>query len=121
MATDDVRFFVSPEEFRKWLEEHHNSRQQLWVGFHREKSGRPGITWPEAVDEALSFGWIDGKRKSIDDADYKDSLHTAQTGQHLEQRQHQAGPGTHRTIFDAAGRPQGLSGQKREQVGHLLI
>src|SRR5215831_5213156 len=71
MATDDVRFFVSPEEFRKWLEEHHNSRQQLWVGFRRTKSGRPSITWPEAVDEALSFGWIDGNRKSIDDADYK--------------------------------------------------
>jgi len=71
MDSDDLHFFVSPGEFRKWLEEHHDSRQQLWVGFHREKSGRPGITWPEAVDEALSFGWIDGKRKSIDDADYK--------------------------------------------------
>jgi len=71
MDSDDLHFFVSPGEFRKWLEEHHDSRQQLWVGFHREKSGRPGITWPEAVDEALSFGWIDGNRKSIDDADYK--------------------------------------------------
>ena len=71
MDTDDVRFFVSPEEFRKWLEEHHDSRQQLWVGFHRTRSGRPSITWPEAVDEALSFGWIDGNRKSIDGADYK--------------------------------------------------
>lgn len=71
MDRDDVQFFVSPEEFRKWLEEHHDSRQQLWVGFHRTKSGRPSITWSEAVDEALTFGWIDGNRKSIDEGDYK--------------------------------------------------
>ena len=71
MDSDDVHFFVSPEEFRKWLEQHHDSRRQLWVGFHRTRSGYPSITWPEAVDEALSFGWIDGIRKSIDDADYK--------------------------------------------------
>src|SRR5262245_11152567 len=71
MDRDDVLFFVSPGEFRDWLEEHHESEHELWVGFHRTKSGHPSITWPEAVDEALSFGWIDGNRKSIDDADYK--------------------------------------------------
>jgi len=71
MDLEDVHFFITPEEFRNWLEEHHDSRQQLWVGFHKTKSGRPSITWPEAVDEALSFGWIDGNRKSIDDGDYK--------------------------------------------------
>ena len=71
MDRDDVHFFVSPDEFRKWLEEHHDSRHQLWVGFQRTKSRRPSITWPEAVDEALSFGWIDGNRKSIDEAAYK--------------------------------------------------
>ncbi|HKA11210.1 MAG TPA: YdeI/OmpD-associated family protein [Candidatus Dormibacteraeota bacterium] len=70
MDSDDVHFFVSPEEFREWLEQHHDSRRQLWVGFHKTRSGYPSITWPEAVDEALCFGWIDGIRKSIDDADY---------------------------------------------------
>ena len=66
----DITFFQSPSEFRTWLEEHHNSSSELWVGFHKKSSGKPSITWPEAVDEALCFGWIDGVRKSIDESSY---------------------------------------------------
>ena len=64
------RFFASPQDFRAWLEEHHDTAAELWVGFHRKGSGRPSITWPEAVDEALCFGWIDGVRKRIDETRY---------------------------------------------------
>ncbi len=63
-------FFARLAEFRGWLNKYHANEKQLWVGFHRKASGRPSITWPESVDEALCVGWIDGLRKSIDDASY---------------------------------------------------
>lgn len=66
-----VRFFPTPSHFRKWLEENHASTTELWVGFHRKDSGRRSITWPESVDEALCFGWIDGLRKRVDAESYK--------------------------------------------------
>jgi uncharacterized protein YdeI (YjbR/CyaY-like superfamily) len=63
-------FFATPSEFRAWLEKHHDTTQELWVGFYKTNSGKPSITWPEAVDEMLCFGWIDGVRKGIDDVSY---------------------------------------------------
>ena len=63
-------FFATPSDFRGWLERHHASAAELWVGFHKKSSGRPSITWPESVDEALCFGWIDGIRKSLDADSY---------------------------------------------------
>jgi uncharacterized protein YdeI (YjbR/CyaY-like superfamily) len=63
-------FFASPDELRAWLERHHDSVSELLVGFHRKGSGKPSITWPESVDQALCFGWIDGVRRRIDDASY---------------------------------------------------
>jgi uncharacterized protein YdeI (YjbR/CyaY-like superfamily) len=66
-----IKFFKTPADFRKWLEAHHASVPELWVGFYKKDSGKPSITWPQSVDEALRFGWIDGIRKSIDDLSYK--------------------------------------------------
>lgn len=63
-------FFATPAEFRAWFEAHHASAKELLVGFHKRGSGEPSITWPESVDEALCFGWIDGVRKSIDEDAY---------------------------------------------------
>jgi len=63
-------FFATSEEFRAWLEQHHDTATELWVGLYKKRSGRPSITWPEAVDEALCFGWIDSVRQSIDDESY---------------------------------------------------
>ena len=63
-------FFTTPSEFRRWLEDHHDSATELWVGFYKKSSGRRSITWPEAVDEALCFGWIDSVRKGIDEVSY---------------------------------------------------
>lgn len=63
-------FFVSPSDWRAWLEQHHDQFQELWVGFYKRESGKPSITWPEAVDGALCFGWIDGVRKSVDESSY---------------------------------------------------
>ena len=64
------RFFKSPSAFRKWLAANHAKAKELWVGFHKKDSGKPSITWPESVDEALCFGWIDGVRKRIDAESY---------------------------------------------------
>jgi uncharacterized protein YdeI (YjbR/CyaY-like superfamily) len=63
-------FFATPEDFRAWLKEHHENETELLVGFHKKGSGRPSITWPESVDQALCFGWIDGVRRSIDGERY---------------------------------------------------
>jgi uncharacterized protein YdeI (YjbR/CyaY-like superfamily) len=63
-------FFATPEDFRAWLQEHHATAAELLVGFHKKGSGRPSITWPESVDQALCFGWIDGVRRRIDDERY---------------------------------------------------
>lgn len=69
-ATVNPKFFQSPSAFRKWLAANHAKAQELWVGFHKKGSGKPSITWPDSVDEALCFGWIDGIRKSIDAESY---------------------------------------------------
>ena len=63
-------FFATPGHFRRWLLRHHDSERELWVGFYKTGSGRPSITWPESVDEALCFGWIDGVRKTLDAESY---------------------------------------------------
>lgn len=63
-------FFAAPAEFRAWLAAHHDTAQDFWVGLHKKGSGRPSITWPEAVDEALCVGWIDGLRKGVDAQSY---------------------------------------------------
>ncbi|MDQ6860908.1 MAG: YdeI/OmpD-associated family protein [Verrucomicrobiota bacterium] len=64
-------FFASPAEFRAWLQKNAESATELWVGFHRKATGRPSMTWPESVDEALCVGWIDGLRKTVDESSYK--------------------------------------------------
>ena len=64
-------FFPTPSAWRAWLQKHHAGAGELWIGFYKRGSGRPSITWPEAVDGALCFGWIDGIRKSIDEVSYK--------------------------------------------------
>lgn len=66
-----VLFFKAPSEFRKWLEHNHEQTTELWVGFHKRSTGKPSLTWPESVDQALCFGWIDGIRKRIDESSYK--------------------------------------------------
>jgi uncharacterized protein YdeI (YjbR/CyaY-like superfamily) len=63
-------FFATPAEFRAWLEQHHDSQTELLVGYYKKASGRPSITWPESVDQALCFGWIDGVRRSLGDEAY---------------------------------------------------
>jgi uncharacterized protein YdeI (YjbR/CyaY-like superfamily) len=66
----EPRFFATSDEFRAWLEEHHADEREVYVGFYKKATGRPSLTWTEAVREALCFGWIDGVRRSIDAESY---------------------------------------------------
>ena len=66
----DALYFRDRAEWEAWLEEHHASATEVLVGFHKKRSGMPSITWPEAVDVALCFGWIDGVRRGVDEQRY---------------------------------------------------
>jgi uncharacterized protein YdeI (YjbR/CyaY-like superfamily) len=65
------KFFRTPADFETWLEKNHATAIELWVGFYTKDSGKPSITWPESVDQALCFGWIDGIRKRVDEISYQ--------------------------------------------------
>ncbi|HEX7331623.1 MAG TPA: YdeI/OmpD-associated family protein [Pyrinomonadaceae bacterium] len=64
------KFFSSPAQFRQWLEQNHDRESELLVGFHKKSSGKKSVTYAEALDEALCFGWIDGVRKNLDETSY---------------------------------------------------
>jgi uncharacterized protein YdeI (YjbR/CyaY-like superfamily) len=63
----DAIYFESPEQFRAWLEEHHATATEVWVGYWKKHTGKDSLTWSQAVDEALCFGWIDGVLRRVDD------------------------------------------------------
>jgi uncharacterized protein YdeI (YjbR/CyaY-like superfamily) len=63
----EATFFSTPAAFRAWLEKHHETESEIWVGYYKKATGKPSMTWSEAVDEALCFGWIDGKLQRIDE------------------------------------------------------
>ncbi|MEO8287765.1 MAG: YdeI/OmpD-associated family protein [Chloroflexota bacterium] len=67
-------FFATPAELRSWLEENHDKERELLVGLYKKGTGKPSITWPEVVDQALCFGWIDGIRKGIDEESYTNRI-----------------------------------------------
>ena len=64
-------FFAKQSDFRSWLKKNHKKETELIVGFYKVGCGKPSITWPQSVDEALCFGWIDGVRTSIDKDSYQ--------------------------------------------------
>jgi uncharacterized protein YdeI (YjbR/CyaY-like superfamily) len=70
VATDKLRFLRTSVGLRRWLEKNHDKTQELWIGFNRKDSAKGGITYPEALDEALCYGWIDGIRKKLDDTSF---------------------------------------------------
>ena len=67
----NARFFRSASDFRRWLQANGRSAVELWVGFYKVDSGKGGIPYAEALDEALCFGWIDGVRKRVDAISYQ--------------------------------------------------
>jgi uncharacterized protein YdeI (YjbR/CyaY-like superfamily) len=70
LQPSNVHYFPTPDDFRAWLDAHHATAAELWVGYYRKGSGRTNLTWQESVDQALCYGWIDGIRQRIDDLSY---------------------------------------------------
>ena len=70
MAAQEPTYFENEADFRRWLEREHATAAELVVGFHKKSTGLPSIDWPQARDQALCFGWIDGVRKSLGDSAY---------------------------------------------------
>ena len=71
MPEQEATFLGTPADWRDWLEAQAADATELWVGFFRHGAEEGGITWPEAVDQARCFGWIDGRQQSIDDRSYR--------------------------------------------------
>src|SRR4029453_10001766 len=69
-APSGIKYFPSAEAFASWLEKNHDRVRELFVGFYKKGSGRQGLTYREALDLALAYGWIDGVRRRVDDASY---------------------------------------------------
>jgi uncharacterized protein YdeI (YjbR/CyaY-like superfamily) len=67
LVPHDVRFFATGSDLRDWFDANHATVDELWLGYYKVISGRPSVTWSEAVDEALCVGWIDGQVKRMDD------------------------------------------------------
>ncbi len=70
MEPKKIKYFKTPSDLRKWYKVNHKKSQELWLGFYKKNAGKPSVTYPESVDEALCFGWIDGIRKSINNESY---------------------------------------------------
>lgn len=85
MAQEPV-FFETPEAFRAWLSENHDSVEVQWVGFWKKATGKASITWPESVEQALCYGWIDGLRRSIDDEAYMIRFTPRRPGSHWSRK-----------------------------------
>lgn len=75
-------FFRSPSAFRTWLKKHHATQTELWIGYYKKSSGRPGMVYKDALDQALCFGWIDGLVKSIDGERYMQRWTPRKSGSH---------------------------------------
>lgn len=65
-----IKSFATPAEFEKWLAKNHDRETELWIKMHKKSSGLPSITWAQAVDVVLCWGWIDGLRKSFDEQSF---------------------------------------------------
>jgi hypothetical protein len=107
-------FFPTPADFRAWLEQNHSTEKELIVGFYRKASGKPSITWSEAVDQALCFGWIDGVRHSRDHESYTNRFTPRRPGSNwsavnIRKVEQLAGAGLNRRAGGAVpGAPRGV-------------
>lgn len=78
----DLSYFPTPAHLRKWFEKNHARESELLLGYYKKDSGKPSVTWPESVDEALCFGWIDGIRRSVDAERYSIRFTPRKKGSH---------------------------------------
>ena len=111
------RFFATPAR----LQAHHATQAELVVGFYKKGTGKPSVTWPESVDEALCFGWIDGVRRTRARGRLQHPLHAAKAYQHLERRQCRTPRRAREARKDDAGRSARLRGSCARADGCVLV
>lgn len=79
-------FYTSaPAKWRAWLKKHHKTEQEIWLVFYRKETGKPRVSYNDAVDEALCFGWIDSTVKSIDNESFAQRFSPRKPGSNLSQ------------------------------------
>ncbi len=111
------RFFKTPQAFRTWLRKNHDKREELLVGFYKLDSGKPSMTWPESVDQALCFGWIDGIRRRIDDEAYSIRFTPRKAKSHWSKVNLEKSP---RLIAAGLMEPAGLAAWKRRDGSNTV-
>jgi hypothetical protein len=114
-------FFADPKAFRQWLRENHRTAEDLVVGFYKRDSGKPSITRPESVDQALCFGWIDGIRRRIDDESYSIRFTPRRPQSVWSTVNIKRCGGTRKAGPDAGRRESGLCEAQRRKVTHLFV
>jgi uncharacterized protein YdeI (YjbR/CyaY-like superfamily) len=82
MEPTSIVHFKTPAGLRRWLSRHHARKDELWVGFYKKGTGKKGVTYPEALDQALCFGWIDGLKKGVDAERYTIRFTPRRKGSH---------------------------------------
>ncbi len=85
MKPENIRFFESVAEFRNWLEVNHDKAAAQWIGFWKKGAGKRGMTYDEAVVEALCFGWIDGQTNRVDELAVTTRFSPRRPGSHWSQ------------------------------------
>ena len=120
-TSEEAIFFETPAELRAWLEEHHATAPELWVGYYKKASGRRSLTWSDVVDEALCFGWIDGKGAGDRRAPLPAGAHSPPAEQQLERRQHREGRRAPRAGAHDSSRRGGVFRPAGGPVRRLLV
>ena len=110
-----IQYFEQPEDFRRWLAENANTKDELFVGFYKKATKLASITWPESVDEALCYGWIDGIRRSLGEKSYCIRFTPRRAGSHWS-----AVNIARMAVLKKAGRVQteGLAAFKKRKTGN---
>ena len=113
--------FKTPKDFEVWLKAHHTKVPGVWVRIlkkaHKENSGEKSITYAEALDVALCYGWIDSQSKSLDDKAYT-KIHATRTEKYLVQKEQGTHRQTHKGKTHGAHRLRSRSGcKKRRPMG----
>ena len=73
-AAPEARAFGSRDALDAWLEQHHDTARELWVRIFKKASKRPSVTWEDCVVVAITWGWIDGQKRSLDDESFLQRL-----------------------------------------------
>ena len=112
----------APDELRDWFDANAETADELWLGYYKKATGRPSVTWPEAVDEALCVGWIDGVRYTPRRGAPRPAVHAAAQGQQLERDQRRQGRDADgRRVGCARPASRAFEARTAAKTGDLLV